>query len=191
MLSRAGREKGVQYSGQDPYALAAILLSLAAVSRCGQKPYRDGSTVSCAFAPLQLRQAFSRSLHQERRTASGFERSHQGGSEDLNRGTGQENNSSQCHFPLDFRFQQSNACGNGHRATRLAPLPRQRPPASAGLRWWRRAVAPISWGGALICPRASLRDQSSCVLRAKPARVRRLGISPGERIPSRHGCWGC
>jgi hypothetical protein len=48
--------------------------------------------VSCALATLQLWQGFWQVVSSGRaELASGFERSHQSGSEDPNRGTGQEN----------------------------------------------------------------------------------------------------
>jgi len=46
--------------------------------------------------------------------------------------TGQENNQSRRQFPLDLRFQQSNALANGHRALPARSSPRQRRSASAG-----------------------------------------------------------
>ena len=137
-------------------------------------------------ATLQLGRDFGRSCPPDGPNASGFERSHQGGSEDANRGTGQEIIRAVASFRSTSALDRAMHVANGHRALRLAPLPASAAHwGSAGLRRWRRAVAPAPWRGALICPRASLRDPSGCVLRARPARKRRLAISPSERIPSR------
>ena len=98
--------------------------------------FRDGSSMSCGFASLQLRQ---QTVSTGGNTRAGQRTSR----------TGRENNYSRRKFPLDFRFQQSNALSNGHRA-----LPARSSPPPARARGFKRPGFLIR-GSAQICSASS------------------------------------
>ena len=98
--------------------------------------FRDGSSMSCGFASLQLRQ---QTVSTGGNTRAGQRTSR----------TGRENNYSRRKFQLDFRFQQSNALSNGHRA-----LPARSSPPPARARGFKRPGFLIR-GSAQICSASS------------------------------------
>jgi hypothetical protein len=79
--------------------------------------------------------------------------------------------------------------------TACSSLPRQRPSASAGFRWWRRDIAPTRLRGVLACPRASVREFQRRSLPPKSARRQLAAESPAiakrERTRNRRGCLHC
>ena len=100
------------------------------------------------------------------------------------------------HFALDFSRQES-VCVvvTASEPEAFAPLPRQRPSASAGFRWWRRDLALTRLRGVLACPSASVREWQRRSLPPKSAR-RQLAagfpaIAKRERIRNRRGCLHC